>query len=292
MIDLKQLRYFTVLAEELHFGRAAERLNIVQPALSMQIKALEAELGTKLLIRSPRAVRLTRAGELLQREAAGLLAQARSSLDLVRRAGQGEAGRLRIGASASAVASGILARMVRDFTLTRPHVDISLQESHPVAQPQALLSGEVDLCFGLPDAFAGHAGEVEARWLAGFPIELVVSGRHPLATRDDVGPDELRDEVFIGLSEADEHASVYLTRATLGYEPHRAIRARSQMMMLTMVEANLGVAVVSAALRSAERELRFLPIRDAPMAFELNMFRRRDEQDPLVLAFWQASAGG
>lgn len=292
MTDLRHLRSFAVLAEELHFGRAAERLNIVQPALSMQIKALEEDLGTQLLIRAPRAVRLTRAGEVLHQEAVEILRRTRSALDMVRRAGQGEAGRLRIGVSASATASGGLAHIVRDFALHRPHVEVALQERHPVAQPQALLAGEIDLAFGLPGAFADHAHQVEAHWMARFPIELVVSTHHPLARYESVGPEELRDEVFIGLSEADELASAYLTRAALGFEPARMLGARSPGMMLTMVEANLGVAVVSAALRAEMRELRFLPIRDVPISFDLHMFRRRDETDPLVLGFWQHAVAG
>lgn len=292
MQDFKQLRYFTVLAEELHFGRAAERLNIVQPALSMQIKALEEDVGTPLLIRSPRSVRLTNAGKLLYQEASDILMRTQRALDLVKRSGRGEVGRLRLGASASALGSGILARIVRRFSIREPGVEISIEESHPLAQPHALLENDIDVSFGLPDAFAPHSDKVERYWLARFPIELVVSVHHELARFDSVSAADLYDEVFIGLSEADEHASVYLSRNALGYAPERTVRARSQAMMMTMVEANLGVAVVSAALHRTTRELKFLEIRDATISFDLNMFRRKDEQDQVVLKFWQTTLAG
>lgn len=288
MADLKQLRYFTVLADTLHFGNAAERLNIVQPALSMQIKALEEELGTRLFNRDRHRVSLTRAGETLRSEAEEILTRMQGALDLTRRAGRGETGHLRIGLSASAIASGIAAEIIRRYRIYRPNISIAMTEVHPLAQPRALLDKSFDIVLGLPAAFEAHSGEVRGIWLSTYPIELVVSEQHPLARIDAVSAKDLTDQTFVGLSDEDEHASSYLTRSTLGFEPRSTLRARSQMMMMAMVEANIGVAVVSAALRrTAAPTVRFLKIEGAEKAFDLYLFRREKEEEAAVIDFCQ-----
>lgn len=289
MIDFRQLRYFSILAEELHFRRAAERLHIVQSALSMQIKALEEDLGTQLLERDSRHVRLTQAGEVLRNEARTLLAGVESAAELTRATGDGQIGRIRIGVSASATASGILAGLIRKYRLDRPGVQIELTEMHPVMQPRALLDHRIDLGFGLPEAFRDYSDEIKSLWLSRFPIELVVSSYHRLASFKRVSGKDLREETFIGLSEQDEHASTYLARATLGYEPVKSIRASNQVMMMSMVEANLGIGVVSSALkRIAVSDVKFLKISEAQLSFDLYLFRRSDETEKPVLQFWES----
>ena len=128
-MDLRHLRYFLAVAEDGHFGRAAERLHIVQPALSMQIRALETELGATLFERTSRRVLLTEAGTLFRAEAERTLQQAARAKDVAQRAGRGEVGSVRIGFVGNAAAAGKLASDVSSFKLAYPQVDLELTGS-------------------------------------------------------------------------------------------------------------------------------------------------------------------
>jgi DNA-binding transcriptional LysR family regulator len=127
-MELRHLRYFLTVAEEGHFGRAAERLHIVQPALSMQVRALETELGTALFERTSRRVVLTEAGVLFRVEAERTVQQAARAKDVAQRAARGEVGTVRIGFVAPATFAGKLAADVSSFKLAYPEVDIELTE--------------------------------------------------------------------------------------------------------------------------------------------------------------------
>src|SRR5471032_404690 len=130
-MDLRQMRYFLTVVEEAHFGRAAQRLNIVQPALSMQIKALEEEVGGVLFLRTTRKVELTEAGELFRAEAQLAVAQAERAKSVVQRALRGEIGKVRIGFAGNAVFTGKLLEDMRAFSAAYPQVAIELQELAP-----------------------------------------------------------------------------------------------------------------------------------------------------------------
>ena len=143
-MDLRHLRYFLSVAEEGHFGRAAKRLHIVQPALSMQIRALEAELGATLFERTSRRVLLTEAGTLFRIEAERTLQQAARAKEVAQRAGRGEVGSVRIGFVGNAAFAGKLASDVSSFRLAYPQVDLELTELAPLRQVEAIHSGQLD----------------------------------------------------------------------------------------------------------------------------------------------------
>src|SRR5262245_19269778 len=145
-MELRHLRYFLAVAEELHFGRAAARMHIVQPALSRQIRNLEDEIEVRLFERDRRRVVLTEAGGVFLDDVKRLLEQLESAVDAARRATRGERGTLRI-AYVPAVAFTWLPEIVRAFRQRLPDVDVRLQETHPARQVQALLSGRVDVGF-------------------------------------------------------------------------------------------------------------------------------------------------
>jgi DNA-binding transcriptional LysR family regulator len=146
MIELRHIRYFVVLAEELHFGRAAKRLHIAQPGLTYQIKALESVLGVLLLDRNRRRVELTHAGQILLEEGRRALTQAERAENLSRRAGSGEIGRLTIGATESA-AWDLLPELIAEFHKRHKAVDLVIREMTSRMQLDALRNGEIDVGF-------------------------------------------------------------------------------------------------------------------------------------------------
>lgn len=144
-MDLRHLRYFLAVAEEGHFGRAAQRLHIVQPALSMQIKAPEEELGGPLFVRTSRKVELTDAGRLLQVEAQRTLEQADHARLTVQRSIRGETGQVRVGFAGNAVFSGKLTNDLRAFRRTYPDAELVVNEVAPLLQAEAILTGQLDV---------------------------------------------------------------------------------------------------------------------------------------------------
>ena len=149
-MELRHLRYFTVVAEELHFTRAAARLGIGQPPLSQQIQQLEREIGTALFLRLPRGVELTEAGAQFLEDARAILASADRAIDTARRLGRGEHGAITVGFTASAVFHPYLPRAIRAFRDRYPDVRISLTESNTVSLLRGLRENAVDVAFVRP----------------------------------------------------------------------------------------------------------------------------------------------
>ncbi|MFJ7217789.1 LysR family transcriptional regulator [Amycolatopsis sp. NPDC098790] len=183
-MELRALRYFVTVADELHFGRAAERLHIAQPAVSRQIAGLERELGERLFDRSPRRVRLTAAGHRVLAAARDALAAA----DRVRTAAAGPRGVMRIG-----TAAGVTARLERGIDALRaqsPAFEVKLVDLPQAARLTALRQGEIDLALARGVA-AAPGVRVLSAWTE--PLYAVVSARHPAAGREAVGVAELAD---------------------------------------------------------------------------------------------------
>src|SRR5215475_15690071 len=145
-MEFRHLRSFVAVAEELHFGRAAARVHIVQPALSRQIRALEDEIGIRLFERDRRRMALTPAGTAFLDEARSLLEHADRAVEAARRADRGELGSLRIAYVPAMVSTG-LPEIVRSFRQRYPGVDVRLQEMTPATQVEALLGERVDVGF-------------------------------------------------------------------------------------------------------------------------------------------------
>src|SRR5512133_1148541 len=182
MIELRHLRYFVAVAEELHFGRAAQRLHIAQPGLSQQIQALESELGVSLLARTRRRVELTAAGQVFLDEGRRALAQVERAENLTRRAASGEIGRLTIGGTESATWV-VLPELLRDFRRRYPNVDLAIREMPSPLQLEALRNGEIDVGFVRPPV--GTDGLV-ARTILEERLGILLPKAHPLAKRSEI----------------------------------------------------------------------------------------------------------
>ena len=258
-LELRHLRSFVCLAEELHFAKAAARLNIVQPALSAQIRSMEEMLGVALFDRGRHKVALTDPGRLLLAEARATLAQARHSIEVVQRAGRGEAGHLRIGYTGAAAYSGLMSRMVRDFRRRVPAVTFGFEELYPSLQRDALLAGRIDigLMVFLPSL---HDERLAHRVIEHWSLVLALPAAHPLASSERVRLDQLRDQPFVVYAARDgELGGEILDR--IGVAPTVIHRAATVTLLLALVAAELGVAIVPSGLvTSTTTEVAFRPL--------------------------------
>jgi DNA-binding transcriptional LysR family regulator len=187
VMNLRRLRYFVVLAEELHFGRAAERLHIAQPGLSQQIKRLERELGTVLLHRDRRTIGLTAAGELLLTQGRPLLQAAANLVEQVRARARGSSGRLRIAYTRSAAGLSPPA-IVRAFRRTHPDIELHTSTAWTARNLELLTAGEVDAAFVRPPV---HTDGLDLAPLEDEELVVALPHQHPLARRRAIRRDQL-----------------------------------------------------------------------------------------------------
>ncbi len=259
-MDLRRLRYFVAVAEELHFGRAARRLNVSQPPLSVQIRTLEREIGAPLLVRTQRRVELTEAGRVLLDEARRLLSQAEAAVVHARRAAQGTVGHLTIG-FVSTVDYSILPPLVRRFRQRHPGIALKLLELTGDRQQALLQSGELDLGLSiLPSPAPG----LTMRPVFREPLIAAVPASHSLAGRRRTALRSLAAEPFIQFPRELAPGLYDLAIAACqkaGFTPHLAQEAIQMQTILGLVAAGLGVAVVPQCMSKLQRpDVRYLAL--------------------------------
>lgn len=283
MLETRQLRYFVTLAEALHFGHAAERLHIVQPALSMQIRNLEQSLGTRLFERDTRGVRLNAAGRALLPEARAILERCEQAVSTVRDTVQGHRGTIRLAVSAAAIGSGVMARVIDHHQQGFPQHLVQVLEMHPASQRPALLAGEIDAALGpLVPAGRSEAG-ITSTTLASFPLLVAMPVRHPLASLQEISGRQLADETFIGLYADEDRSGMDMARVALGFEPRWRQIARTPMSLLGMVEAGLGIGIVSATLqRFSTPQVQFARLVDTTITLDVALIHHRGDVAPLL----------
>jgi DNA-binding transcriptional LysR family regulator len=291
-MDLRHLRYFLAVAEEGHFGRAAERLHIVQPALSMQIKALEDELGSPLFIRTSRRVELTGAGELLRVEAERTLAQAARAKSVVQRAARGEIGHLRIAFTGGAAFSGRLSSDLRAFHVRYPEVEIELMELSVVQHAEWLLEDRLDIAYG-PALETAFDPRIAAVPIATWPWMIAMVEDHRLAAMTSIPSRELRDEGFVLLaSEGRDAAQLNVLRRFLGQEPKVAYRVGNAIGVLAIAAAGLALAFVPGTLGAVRiQNIQYRPPSDFDTPTGLVLLSRADDTSGAVKAFLQLARG-
>ena len=286
-MELRHLRYFVAVAEELHFTRAARRLNIAQPPLSQQIRALEAELGAQLFLRTRRSVALTDAGQALLVRAREMLAAAQSLPGELQRVARGEVGLLRIGFSSTLPLTKVLRDVVADHRRTHPDVALNLREMHSQQQFDGLLRGELDV--GLVRYNESAPEGIRLVVLRRDPLRLVVPARHRFARRKSVAIAECRDEPFIGFpGDAGTGTGPLLKRlcAQAGFEPRIAQEAREATTQIGLVAAGLGIAVLPAPLEAVRIEgVHYVSLEDAGALLVMSVATRADEASERVLQF-------
>jgi DNA-binding transcriptional LysR family regulator len=281
-VELRHLRAFVAVAEELHFGRAAARLHISQPPLSQQIRRLEDELGARLFRRTKRRVELTPAGQAFLAEARQTLAQAERAVRAAQRAERGELGVGYLIASAY----GPLPDVIRIFRRRFPDVDLRLQSMRSVQQRHALLNREIDVGFVRPHA-ADPRLIYEAIWRESAVVAL--PGDHPLTRRPVVDVSDLETEVFVLVEPEDAGAfydQVFALCRSAGFTPRVAHRVPDVHAAIALVAAGLGIGPVPAAIQGFKRKgVVYRPLRSHTFGVEMGLAWRRDDDLTLVQQF-------
>ncbi|MDR8413465.1 LysR family transcriptional regulator [Nonomuraea sp. 3-1Str] len=284
-LALHQLHAFAVLAEELHFGRAAERLGIAQPPLSQQIRRLERRVGHALFDRGPGGVTLTPAGHELLPSARRALGEIAGGLDAARRAGRGETGRLRIGFAAT-LALTVLPRILRAYRDGHPGVEVEIREMTTAPQVAALRDGSLDV--GLLREPPEADGLVAEPILSEGFVAVLPSG-HPLAARRAVPVAALAGEPFV-LPPREAAPTVHdriagLCRAA-GFEPRAGQRAVEWQTVCALVGAGLGVSLAPASVRGIRLAgVTYRGISPRGARTTVAACHRRDDPNPLLARF-------
>ena len=285
-MELRHLRYFIAVAEELHFGRAAKKLHISQPPLSMQIRALENELGVTLLNRTQRSVALTQAGNALLGEARHILACVGQAVLTTRRASRGEIGELAIG-FISVADYNVLPVVLREFRRAFPLVNLTLRESTSDAQLRDLAAGRIDVGFVLPPI---NEPSLESVPILREPLIAALPEKHPLARRrGKLALEKLKDAPFIlfprpyapGL-----YDDVVSCCKAAGFSPRVEQEAIQMQTIVSLVSAELGVALIPASLTNLRRTgVTYKSLRGGSPLTEVRLVWRRGDDLPALRVF-------
>jgi DNA-binding transcriptional LysR family regulator len=286
-MELRHLRYFVAVAEELHFGHAANRLNTSQPSLSQQIRDLERELKVDLFLRTKRHVALTPAGQRFLQEARGILSSAERAAGLAREAARGESRKVVVGISPE-TDWFLLAKVLRLFADHVPSVEVVFQNLTPSAQLDALRGGHIDVGFvGLPLEAEGMVTEATGR----ARLVIALPEKHPMALKKDLRLEELSKEAYVlwprhlSPSSYDELLSVF-QRA--GFGPPIAMEGGlpSTRTVLGMIAAGLTIALVDPALQQmAAPGVVFRPLAGPGVFTETGIIYRRADSSPILASF-------
>jgi DNA-binding transcriptional LysR family regulator len=288
-IELRPLRYFVAVAEELHFSRAAERLHISPPSLTQQIQNLERELSARLLLRTKRYVKLTDAGTRFLEEARATLQQAHRAELMARRAGRGEVGGIEIGFITSAACHGVLTETLPIHRRNFPLVSISIRRMETARQLEQLSEGRLDVGFLRPPP--RYPVGILALIVARQPVVIALPKDHRLAKFNAVPSKSLVDETFV-VATFESAIDLYQQTAAVGeqggFVPRIGERAPDQFTITTMVAAGFGIAVVPESLARIQIPgVIFRPLTRQSVRAELAFAYRRDERSPAVKAFIQ-----
>lgn len=280
-MDLKQLRYFDAVAETCHFGQAAERLHLAQPALSQAVRRLEAELGVLLLARTTRQVALTPAGEFFHREVRRILGDLDACVVGTRSIADGSRGLLRVGFTGTSAFTQ-LARLSRMVRSALPGVTLEVQaDLLTPGQVERLLDGRLDL--GVLRGPVAEPG-IETRSLLQEPLVLALPADHRLASVPALEVADIAGEELVAYADTRSAVNEAMVSSCLraGFSPTVTHRAPGTAALLALVAADLGVALVPESVRTVQ--LTGVVFRDvaAAASIDLSLAWRADEPSALV----------
>lgn len=271
-MELRHLRYFIAVADELSFSRAAERLQMAQPPLSQQIQALEAELGVKLFDRKTRPLQLTVAGQALLDDARSTLAQLDQSVRKTQSIHNGELGHLAIGFTSS-IANSILPDILRTFRQHYPEVRLILREENSAFQIQRLRDLQTDIIFTYQYRGLTEVSDLEVMPLLQEPLVVVLPKTHPLATQSKIALSDLADEDFVmpqqqvvsGLPE-----QIYYLCAQAGFVPKVAQEAVFMVTILGLIAAEIGISILPCSAQALQRQgVVYRPLQEQSLTTQL-----------------------
>ncbi len=290
MFDLRQLRYFIAVAEELSFTRAALRLHLSQPPLSQQIQSLEQDLGVRLLERTKRSVALTEPGRIFLEQARQILAKVDEARSQMVAAAAGYTGQLRLAYTVSVSFHPAMPQALLRFGQMAPNVRLQLSEMYTEPQFAALLAGQIDVGFVRDEP----AHEQDARGLRlGMidrePLLLALPAGHPMASRDSLRLAEVAGDAFV--SQPRELAATLYDRLVklatrAGFQPSIIQHAQQINGLLALVAAGLGLALVPASMRTVRLAgVCYVPLEDPDAYLLLAVACRADDHSPALQQF-------
>lgn len=287
MIEFRQLQYFLSVANHEHFGKASEELNIVQPALSRQIKQLEDELGLLLFERVSRGVKLTPAGKMLQTKASALLKELDRSILSVHNAAKGITGSLRLGFADGATYSGHMPQVIKKFREKHPHVDLELIPASSQLQAEMLAEETLDAGFmywlprGIPS--------IDHQSLNVERVVVAASTNHLLAKRSSISLADLDGVpvVWIKREKAPMFYDMVLTECTKsGITLNVVQEAFTESAMLSLASAGVGVTFITeAAAGRKPHNVKLLQIKNFKPKLDLQTVWRNDNPNPALRSF-------
>jgi DNA-binding transcriptional LysR family regulator len=287
-MDLRRLRYFIAVAEELHFGRAARRLHISQPPLSQQIQTLEQEVGVVLFERAGHRISLTDAGRELLPRARLVLAQAEAAKTAVQRVGRGESGSLELGFTGSLPFTPVMPRVLHDFRRAYPGVRLQLRELSTREQIERLTAETLDVGFFRPTRHE-LLEQLETRVVLREPLLLALHADNPLSRRKRLSLAALAQEPFILYSRSVStglHDQILALCLKAGFAPRIVQEVHEMPTIIGLVAAGVGVALVAASMRQIHVPgVVFLPLAETGVATDILLAWKRGTASPALRNF-------
>jgi DNA-binding transcriptional LysR family regulator len=284
-VDVRRLRYFVAIAEELHFGRASERLNVAQPALSRQMVELEAAIGAALFDRTRNQIRLTVAGETLLPRARQILGSIVEAARVARRAAEGSIGGINVGFVGSATYS-LLPRVLNAFRTANPDVDLMLHAMNTAELRVALIERTIDVAFARPGI---NDPEVIDEVLLEEPLIVALPDEDPLAVQSDIALVDLAGRAFVLYPRYPRPSfadAILRYCAEAGFSPAIAHETMDMQTALGLIAAGAGVSLVPASVQGAQRlGVAYRPLRSPELMTRLSLSYRRDNRSATLARF-------
>ena len=282
-MDLRHLNYFLVLAEELHFGRAAERLHMSQPPLSRMIKQIENDLGVLLFERTKRSVLLTTAGNELLRDAKQMILQMETVKKRLAILGKGETGTLKIGYVGAVMHSGLPALLPK-FAEHLPHINLQFEEQPNNSLLHGLNNGTLDVAFVRTWL---HPETLQEKLILNEPFVAVVPATHQLARKNKIAVRELKNETFITFTREcgpTMFDTFLVICSNAGFTPHVLHYASQLNSILRLVEAGFGVSLLPRDIEVGYKlKLKSIPLENVRETVPLIMLSRKEDGNPALL---------
>lgn len=289
IVELRQLRYFAHIAELEHFGKAAERLHIAQPALTRQIKQLEEEIGVELFERLPRGVKLTSAGRVFFGQTRDLLAQCDKMVKLTQQVSRGRAGLLRIGFADGVTFNKTFSEILRSFRQGYPEVVLDLVSATSLEQAELLAGNEIDLGFvyWLP-----KGQPIQSLQFMEEELMLAVSKSSPLAKRKTLTLKDLNDYPIVWFPRAGSPGYYDLIAspfARSGCSFNVIQEGNNESTMLSLVSADIGATFITeSAMRRKPDDVVFIPVCDLKATLSIKAMWNSDDKSPALQEFVSA----
>lgn len=284
-MELRHVRYFVAVAEELSFGGAARRVHVAQPALSKQVGSLERELGVKLFDRTKRRIELTDAGRAFLERSYRILEQVGEAASEAARAGRGEVGSLRVGFTGMTLYS-VVPGVVKEFGERFPEVEVTLREMCTRTLTEGISGKQVDVGFLHPPV---ADDDIALEAMLAEPLVAVLPEDHPLSGRPEVSLSELADDPFV-LFPRDEGPENYdriigLCRAS-GFGPRIVNETSLPQTVIGLVAADIGVSLVWSSMRNLRRPgVVYIPLSGPTLLMQTALAWRRGDPSAILSAF-------